>query len=414
MPIIRPKINEVFTPRAAGVNVKMYIERPELENELNEALKTLYHIIIYGESGGGKTWLYKKVLDELSIPWEIIDCANVNQYNSIISVMNHLSNKRQQRVQVTESETKGVELCGILKHEDHYQILPQKDPIERYFSLLTTERTGSDSIVIIFDNLERIISSEKLMNELGNIITLLDNPYYAKYNVKLFIVGVPSNIRTYYEQTKNQSTIANRLIEIPEVSRLSEKQVNDFVFRGFVGQLKLPFYDEFRDSINNHIYYITCGIPLKIQEYCFILAQEFERNKWRITHQAILNADKKWLHRHLVQVSTVIDNLVYSKGMPNKVRIYVLYALGKIKRQVFWSSDIYSILKNECLKPLPSIKIISQILNEFCIEKNAIIKESSGRKGFYFTNPDVVMCIRTMMMRGPQRTIMFIDRPDIL
>ncbi|MCA6556445.1 MAG: hypothetical protein IM583_07410, partial [Pseudanabaena sp. M114S2SP2A07QC] len=61
------KPEEVFTPRASDINESMYVDRPDLEADLKKGLRSGMHLLIYGESGSGKTWLYKRVLKNLGI-----------------------------------------------------------------------------------------------------------------------------------------------------------------------------------------------------------------------------------------------------------------------------------------------------------------------------------------------------------
>lgn len=74
---------DVFTPRSASVNKSMYVDRPEYERELNRALRSGYHIIIFGDSGCGKSWLYKKVFDEERVKYITIDLANAQNSDEI-------------------------------------------------------------------------------------------------------------------------------------------------------------------------------------------------------------------------------------------------------------------------------------------------------------------------------------------
>ena len=53
--------NDVFTPRARDINENMYVDRPDLERRLVDALKGDKYVIVHGERGNGKTWLYKRV-----------------------------------------------------------------------------------------------------------------------------------------------------------------------------------------------------------------------------------------------------------------------------------------------------------------------------------------------------------------
>jgi hypothetical protein len=58
--LFRRDIDEVFTPRKTEVNENMYVVRGELEAALKNRLNGSQHIVIHGESGCGKSWLYKK------------------------------------------------------------------------------------------------------------------------------------------------------------------------------------------------------------------------------------------------------------------------------------------------------------------------------------------------------------------
>lgn len=63
----------VFTPRADRVRSDMYITRPELERALRSALRMSKHVVVHGESGAGKSWLYKKVFAEDNVVYEVVN-----------------------------------------------------------------------------------------------------------------------------------------------------------------------------------------------------------------------------------------------------------------------------------------------------------------------------------------------------
>src|SRR5215203_5930104 len=81
----RLAVNEVFTPRKTSVNRDVYVERPELEKELKRALAGSLHTIIFGESGCGKSWLYKKVIADLDAYSLSANCANALRFGSLTS-----------------------------------------------------------------------------------------------------------------------------------------------------------------------------------------------------------------------------------------------------------------------------------------------------------------------------------------
>lgn len=61
---------DVFTPRSAQVNPDMYIPRPGLETSLRRGLLGNLHVVLHGESGTGKTWLYKKVFADDGVQYK--------------------------------------------------------------------------------------------------------------------------------------------------------------------------------------------------------------------------------------------------------------------------------------------------------------------------------------------------------
>jgi hypothetical protein len=72
----RKSPNEVFTPRSRDINERMYVDRPLLEQRLVDALKGDKYVIVHGESGNGKTWLYKRVLAREGVGFEVVNLAN--------------------------------------------------------------------------------------------------------------------------------------------------------------------------------------------------------------------------------------------------------------------------------------------------------------------------------------------------
>lgn len=88
MPKIAP--DKVFTPRAPQVNDRMYVQRTKLERRLVDAFNANKYIVIHGESGNGKTWLYKKVFAENNIH---VDVLNLGQAAATGSLENAFKQK---------------------------------------------------------------------------------------------------------------------------------------------------------------------------------------------------------------------------------------------------------------------------------------------------------------------------------
>lgn len=69
------EINEVFTLRK-DLNNKMYVERPELEKSLSSSIDKGLTVILCGESGNGKSWLYTKVFKSKKITFDVVTFPN--------------------------------------------------------------------------------------------------------------------------------------------------------------------------------------------------------------------------------------------------------------------------------------------------------------------------------------------------
>lgn len=77
------KTVEVFTPtKAADLN---YIERPELEKQINSSLDVPgKQIVIFGHSGSGKTTVVRRLLNRKGLKFIQIHCEKNTTYNDIL------------------------------------------------------------------------------------------------------------------------------------------------------------------------------------------------------------------------------------------------------------------------------------------------------------------------------------------
>lgn len=153
----QPKPEDVFTPRSAEVNLDMYVARPELERALQNALRGNLHMLIHGDSGTGKSWLYKKTFSELSVSYIVANLANASRLGSITAELKNLVDRQGKPAQVGYEEEKSAEVsavvaAGSLSHTDEYE-LGQKEPFERALETLRS-KAGRNPAVLVFDNLE--------------------------------------------------------------------------------------------------------------------------------------------------------------------------------------------------------------------------------------------------------------------
>ena len=343
-------IPEVFTPRSSEVNLKTYVPRLDLERALLRSVQGSMHSLLFGESGNGKSWMYKKVLDQNHILDRVANCANASRLKSITSeIVGALTESgRSQKVGYTENKeatVKALVLEGKLVHQSQYKI-QLSEPLEQAFSDFR-HQVGDGTAVIVLDNLESIFGNSERMDELADIIILLDDQRYAKYKLKLLIVGVPNGVLEYFAKTKNLEFVANRLEELPKVGGLAPAMVATLVKTGFNDLLRFNIGTMALDDIAQHIHHVTLGVAQRVQEYCEKLAYQIDDNRKSFNSELLKKADSNWLLLGMRQGYTVVESHLNSKRTTIARRNQVIYCIGKIKKHQIDSGNVIDILKEE-------------------------------------------------------------------
>lgn len=262
----RRDINEVFTPRSSTVNPRMYVARDELEIALHRSIKKNIHTLLHGESGNGKSWLYKKVLADKNIPFKIANCANAltrgsireEIYHSIVETGTPIKTGYKENIKAGIGV--GIASAGV-DHNAQYELTKSEFLLEAF--KVFKKKHGKAKKIIVLDNLECIYGNQVLMDELANIIILLDDEKYARYNVNLLIVGVPSGVLEYFAKTKNLEPVANRIEEVRKVGGLSNPMVTWIMKQGFK-QFQVSITVGNRQKLVKHIVDITLGIAQRV------------------------------------------------------------------------------------------------------------------------------------------------------
>lgn len=168
--------NEVFTPRSQTVNAAMYVDRSELEQRLGDLIAGSKHIIIHGESGNGKTWLYKKVFSEWRIPYSIVNLANAVRFGGIAAAMKDKLIKAngddKELSQIVIDTEAGIAPGGIgvtVTSQKIFETVKQ-DPLLALM-MLVRRQSGKRPGILIFDNFEAILGHPELIVELARLRT---------------------------------------------------------------------------------------------------------------------------------------------------------------------------------------------------------------------------------------------------
>lgn len=412
----RPHINEVFTPRGGTVNRDMYIERRDIEKELRLALDGSLNIVVHGDSGAGKSWLYKKVLGDISAVYDTVNCTTVATDGTFDKEFHNIINGDGNHTKTGFTEKKTAEADAVfakggLEHSSDY-VIAEPEIFAKCLMRLR-KRAGEDrTAVLVIENLEEIISSQKLMQGLGRLIILLDDERYSRHRIKLLIVGVPADLQSYYQNIANQTTVANRLCEVPQVGRLTEEQVNQFSSKGLINKLKIDIQYSGMEFIQRHIYFVSAGIPQLMQQYCEILAHIAAEKDWALSIDYLRNADKRLLKKNLLSIYSTIC----SYGSDEQKHHQILFSMGRITKEIFDVNDLEKAIRFDFgggSAKIPSRLSLAKNLAALADLNPPILKRLGKTKKFYFSDPRYLICIRLMFQNVSSRTVLRIERFDI-
>lgn len=404
--------HEVFTPRAAEVNEEMYIDRPELEGALRQAVRRSLHSVLHGESGSGKSWLYKRVFSEEGVPYMLGNLANASRLGSVNAELQNLVD-RQERARKTgysSATSGGVDwvVKGAQERTVEYEI-GEKEPFEAALEILSAYAGGRESVLVL-DNLEAIFGDDEMMKELADLITLLDDARYAQYKAKLLLVGVPARVREYFAKTPARSTVANRLTELPEVARLTKPQVEELVRRGFVEKLGYAEEGADLDEIVEHISWSTDRVPQSVHEYGLELAYIAQERGGLLEADMLELADSRWLEAALANCYTAIQDAMNVRETKAGRRNQTLFALGKVESDDFRTSDVERIVRREFPESTEGKTLnIGGILSNLSSREPPIIKRSVKGDTYLFSDPRYRMGLRAMLRKQPDETVTRID-----
>lgn len=396
----RPKPKEVFTPRSHDLNQRTYAERPILEKRLRRALSGHKYIIIFGESGNGKTWLYKRVLQDEEIQYQVVNLAKMHTDGSLNAVLN------------AKSGELGVELVTGLKKEFDVGARPGglgggfKDVTEiqpvplSALELLANQMhmTSSGKLsVLVLDNFEQIIDNLDFVRQVASLIISADDEFVSRNRIKIMLVGTPSNIRDMISRVSHANTIANRVVEIPEVARLEMGEARHIMSQGFETHLRLTILVD-KNELYKTIAYKTDRIAQHIQELCLKIAQNALENGGVFNEKLVTDSAMEWIEETLSTDLAVIESHMNAQRSTVGRKNQVIYCLGLLEKEDFSHRDVEREIRRTFVVDDAINLNIPQILAGFAREESSIIRRVGRRRSNYrFCSPKLKMVIRTQL-----------------
>lgn len=397
---LRPE--QVFTPRSPTVNEDMYISRGNLEDRLSDALAGNRYIVIHGESGNGKTWLYKKVLSAEGFSTTTVSLSNAKLYGSLslaiddkLGVLGYVEN--------TESQTKtsgkfGSSGTGVSREKTHKEAFQARGSFSKLVKHIR-DAASSGRAALVFDNFEQIIDDEDLLSQLRALIITADDEDITQYNVRVIIVGVPANLKDLISKTSGASPIINRLVEIPEVNRIEEEASVGLLKKGLFRYLQLKADGLTQNQIASTIAFMADGIAQQIHEFALHVAQQAVRNNDHINMTVLQTAMRNWVSSTLSADWAIIENAMNSRRTEVGRKNQVLFCIARSERSEFKTPDIEKDLKKTFDTGSTTLNI-SQVLSGFASGDNPILERTPKDDGWRFTSPKVRIALRIGLIQA--------------
>lgn len=414
------KPEEVFTPRAARVNERMYISRENLEKSLLNAIGSTQNIIIHGESGCGKSWLFKKVFRENKIPYLTVNMANISRFESLNGALEERFSKFKKFCETSSEEESNLSaeflgLGGSIKDVKTIETL-HADPFDRCLEIVSLKKKEG---FIVFENLEWILKDESALRQISSTIILLDDEDYSKYKVRILLIGVPDDIQRYFQNNDYSQTISNRIVEIPEVERMSPNEAERLIRRGFEDLLNYKIQnqeiikkDKFGKTqriisfdVVKNIAWQADYIPQYIHELCLHISKRSSKNSV-VDVASLRYGIYDWIRTSFTSDYGTVESKLNSRQTRAGRRNQVIFSLGRIGSLDFRANDVEDKVREFFSNPTKDVILnVNQIMIELSEGTNSLIKRTPKGDAYRFSSPKLKVCVRCMLDRSDDEKV---------
>ena len=246
----------------------------------------------------------------------------------------------------------------------------------------------------MLDNFEQIVDNAEFVKQIASLIISADEELIARTNLKIVVVGTPSNIKQMIEKVSNATTISNRFVEIPEVARLEFVEARHIMSQGFETHLRSTILID-KNALYRDIAYKTDRIAQHVQELCLKIAYSASEQGNKINQQIVEKAEREWLDETLASDLAIVEDLMNSQETKVGRKNQVMYCLGLIEKEDFKHNDIEKLVRKTFPVPDGVNLNVSQILSGFAQAENPLIRKTGRPREYRFCSPKVKIVIRT-------------------
>lgn len=405
---MRPQPYEVFTPRFHEINPYTYVARSKHEVELRNALYRTQHVVLTGDSGAGKTWLYKKVLSDAGIPSETLNLSIASKFGDLDSAFRAklAENDVSETTSVVVNKEAGFTPWGMggfkasrTETSGHFE----PDPVAVLFSHMNKKYNGKKSVLVL-ENFEQIIRNTKIVKQVSDLIMLLDDPYYGNLGVKLIVVCVPSHVSRIMASAATSSTISNRLYELQEIGRLEVDEANELVRKGFSALGIINAGESFANTVS----WLTNRGAQHMQQLCLCVAEGVV-GQVHLTDEILQSGVRRWLNTSLMpDYEDVMFHLQSAKSEALRLR-QLLYVMSRTTQSSFSSKALGIQLKQSFQSTLGcSGRVrIDHILRQLASSSRPLIRIEEGSETYHFVKPTYRLILRSLAARAQDDQVQF-------
>ena len=394
--------SEVFSPRGE-YNSDMYVNRPDYEREFADALETDLCIVIHGQSGTGKTWLTRRMLEKGEIYYKVVNLAGVATGGSIDSCFQQIMSREKWEIRSSRSETMSANITAGVAGGQLEATKVFENKVDYFYEFLKFMRHRAQDRnkkrYIVFENMEAILDDSELIKQLANLITLVDDDEIAKFKTKFIIIGATKDIHQYLIKVNNVNTISNRICELRDITTLTVTQAKELMRRGFE-KVDIKFEsNEIKDWCIEEYTRVTGAVPQRIHELCLVLAQNARRSTVNIGEKQINEAIGKWISTSLNKNYTYISRLLEQNKSSNSLKLRVLYAISQIDSLYFYIENIEKEMdKNFPVYEIPKNETIQEVIDGFCqCEPPLLVKTEDYFGEYSFEDYKCALCLRVIL-----------------
>ena len=392
------KPNEVFTPRAANVNSDMYVNRADLESRLGRAIDGTQHLIIFGDSGSGKTWLYNQYMQRQGISFRRVDLS-VAATDSLDHAFLEAMVKRDEWVPTNKNRSTigGADYVVKATREESTSYEPSK---KSAFDELVADFSGAGTgpKFLVLDNLEQVATNNEIIQALASYVIRLDNPRFAELNLRFLLVGVIADMRELVARYDQAGTVANRLTELPEVQKLTEQEARELILRGMKEKLKYRIEDE--DRLVNEVVRATERNAQQVHSLCYQIACEAELNGRSVDGGSISRGKQLWIEESLAQHMSMVENRLNRNEARWQRRNQVLYCLGQADTAELKAGEIEESVKREFPHTIESSALrVDQVMAALAKDENPLLIRNPLERSYRFAHPKIKLAIGALLAK---------------